>query len=55
LRVSEVRQTELHTTEPLLPEPTAFHVELAIEELKSHRSPDIVQITRYFSNPSRTD
>jgi len=44
LRVSEVRQTELHATEPLLPEPTAFHVELAIEEVKSHKSPDIVQI-----------
>jgi len=44
LSVSEVRQTELHTTEPLLPEPTVFHVELAIEKLKSHKSPDIVQI-----------
>jgi len=43
-RINEVRQTELHATEPLLPEPTAFHVELAIEELKSHKSPDIIQI-----------
>jgi hypothetical protein len=43
-RVNEVRQTELHTKKPLLPEPSAFHVELAIEELKRHKSRGIVQI-----------
>jgi hypothetical protein len=30
-RVNEFRQTELHTTEPLLPELSAFHVQLVIE------------------------
>jgi len=34
--VNDVRQTELHTAEPLVPELSAFEVELAIEKLKSH-------------------
>ena len=29
--VHDVRQTETHTAEPLVPEPSAFEVELAIE------------------------
>jgi len=43
-RVNEVRQTEVHTSEPVLPEPSAFHVELAIEKVKSYKSPGINQI-----------
>jgi len=31
--VSDVRQTEIHTAEPLVPEPSVFEVELAIEKL----------------------
>jgi hypothetical protein len=42
--VHEIRQTQLHTTEPLVTEPSTFPVELAIEKLKSHKSPGIVQI-----------
>jgi hypothetical protein len=42
--VSDVRQAEIHTTEPLVPEPSALEVELAIEKLKSHKSPGIDQI-----------
>ena len=42
--VSDVRQTEIHTTEPLVPEPSASEVELAIEKLKSHKSPGINKI-----------
>ena len=34
--VHEVRQRETHTAEALVPEPSAFEVELAIEKLKSH-------------------
>ena len=34
--VNDVRQIELHTAEPLEPEPSAFEVELAIKKLKSH-------------------
>ena len=42
--VSDVRQTEKHTAEPLVPEPSAFDVELAVEKPKSHKSPGIAQI-----------
>jgi len=31
--VNDVRQTEIHTAEPLVPEPSAFEVELATEKL----------------------
>ena len=40
--VNDVRQTEIHTAEPLVPEPSTFvETELAIEKLKKS------QITRY--------
>jgi hypothetical protein len=42
--VSDVRQAEIHTAEPLVPEPSALEVELTIEKLKSHKSPGIDQI-----------
>jgi len=42
--VNEVRPTEIHTAEPLVPETSASEVELAIEKLKSHKSPGIDQI-----------
>jgi hypothetical protein len=32
--VNDVRQTEIHTAEPLVPEPSDCEVELAIEKLK---------------------
>ena len=42
--VKDVGQAEIHTTEPLVPEPSASDVELAINKLKSHKSPGIDQI-----------
>ena len=42
--VSEIRQAEIHTAEPLVSEPSALEVELAIEKLKSHKSPGFDQI-----------
>jgi hypothetical protein len=42
--VNDGRQTEVHTAEPLVPEPSAFEVEMAIEKLKRHKSPGIDQI-----------
>jgi hypothetical protein len=42
--VKGVRQVEIHTVEPLVPEPSAFEFELAIEKLKNHKSPGIDQI-----------
>jgi len=41
---NDVRQAEIHTVEPLVPEPGAFEVELAIGKLKNHKSPGIDQI-----------
>jgi len=34
--VNDVRWTEIHTAETLVPEPSAFEVELAVEKLNSH-------------------
>jgi len=42
--VSHVRQKEIHTTEPIVPEPCSFELEMAIEKLKGHKSPGIDQI-----------
>jgi len=42
--VRDVRQTEIHTAEPLVHEPRAFEVEMAIEKPKRHKSPGIDQI-----------
>ena len=42
--VNDVRQTEIQTAEPLVPEPSAFGVELATEKLKRHKSPGTDQI-----------
>jgi kynurenine formamidase len=43
--VNEVRQTEVHTAEPLVPEPSAFEFEMATVKLKRHKSPGIDQIS----------
>ena len=42
--VYEVRQNEIQTAEPLVPESIAFEVEKGIEKLKRHKSPGIDQI-----------
>jgi hypothetical protein len=42
--VKDVKQAEIHTVEPLVPEPSAFEVELAIGKLKNDKSPGIDQI-----------
>jgi hypothetical protein len=34
--VKDVRQTEIRTAEPLVPEPSSFEVEIAFEKLKSN-------------------
>jgi len=39
-----VRQAEIRAAEPLVPEPSADEVELAIDKLKSHKSPGIDQM-----------
>jgi hypothetical protein len=42
--INDVRQTEIHTAEPLVPEPSDSEVEMATEKLKRHKSPGIDQI-----------
>jgi hypothetical protein len=39
-----VRQTELRTDKPFVPEPSCFEVEIIIENLKRYKSPGINQI-----------
>ncbi|PNF43921.1 hypothetical protein B7P43_G02818 [Cryptotermes secundus] len=43
-RVSDVRQTEIHTAELLIPDPSPFVVESAIAKLKRYKSPDSDEI-----------
>ena len=40
--ISDVRQTEIHIAERLVPEPSAFEVEMAVEKKKKKK-----QVTRY--------
>ena len=42
--VKDVGLVEIPTADPLVPEPSAFEVELAIEKLKNHKSPGIDEI-----------
>jgi hypothetical protein len=52
--VSDIRQGEIHTAEPLVPESCAVEVELANEKL-SHKSPGIDQIpAELIKSGSRT-
>jgi hypothetical protein len=43
-RVSVVRQIEIRTAEPLIPDSSTFEVEIAIAKLERYRSPDSDQI-----------
>jgi hypothetical protein len=42
--VYDVRQVDIHTAEPLVPEPSLVEVEIAIGKLKSYKSPGTDQI-----------
>jgi hypothetical protein len=42
--INGVWQTEIHTSEPLVPEPNSFEVGITTEKLKRHISPGINQI-----------
>jgi hypothetical protein len=43
LGVNDVKQKEIHATEPLVAEPSAFDFQMAIEKLKRSKSPGIDQ------------
>jgi hypothetical protein len=36
-RVSDIRQLEVHTAEPIISDPSPFEVEIAIAKLKSYK------------------
>jgi hypothetical protein len=42
--VHNVRQMDIHTAQPLVPEPSLVEVEIAIGKLKSYKSPGTDQI-----------
>jgi hypothetical protein len=42
--VYDLRQMDIHTAEPLSPEPSLVEVEIAIGKLKSYKSPGTDQI-----------
>jgi len=42
--VKDVGQAQIHTAEPLVPDPNASEFELSIDKLKSHKSPGIERI-----------
>jgi hypothetical protein len=44
LRASDVRQIEIHTVEPLVPDSSPFEAEIAIAKLKRYKSPGSDQI-----------
>jgi hypothetical protein len=43
-RVSDVRQIEIYTAEPSVPDPSPFEVETAVSKLKKHKSTSSDQI-----------
>ena len=51
--VKDVGQAVIHTAEPLVPQPSTSDVELAIDKLKSHKSPGIDQIPAALINSDR--
>ena len=42
--VNDVRQTDIHTAEPLAPQPSHFEVQMAVQKLKRHKSPGTYRI-----------
>jgi hypothetical protein len=39
IEFSDVRQTEIHTAGPLVPDPSPFEVNITIVKLKKYKSP----------------
>jgi hypothetical protein len=46
--VYNVRQTEIYGAEPLVPEPSAFEVDINVESLQRHKSPGTDRIATEF-------
>jgi hypothetical protein len=43
-RVIDVRRIEIHTAEPLVPDPSPFGIKIVIVKLKTYKSPGSGQI-----------
>ena len=43
--VNDIKHTDIHKAESLVPKPSDFDFEFSIGKLKSHKSPGIDQIT----------
>jgi hypothetical protein len=43
-RISDVRQIEIHTAEPIVPDPSPSEVEIAVAKLKRYKPPSSDQI-----------
>jgi hypothetical protein len=37
--INDVRQTKMHTIEPIVPKPSSFRVKITVEKLKRYKSP----------------
>jgi hypothetical protein len=53
-RISDVRQIEIHTAEPLVPDPIPFEVDIAIAKLERYKSPGSEQIPPEFIQAGET-
>jgi len=42
--INDVRQGDIHTAKPLVPQLSAFEIEMATEKLKRHKSPGTDQL-----------
>jgi hypothetical protein len=46
--VKDVRQTEMHTAEPLIPKPSSSEVGIVTENWKNYKSPDVYETSAGF-------
>ena len=53
--VSDIRETDIHTAEPLVPEPRASEFEMASEKIKRNKSPGTGQFLAELINLLATD
>jgi hypothetical protein len=47
-RVSDIRQIDIHTAEPLVPDPSTFEVDITVAKLKGYKSPGSDQLQAEF-------
>ena len=55
MRLVVLGRQEIHSAQPLVPERSAFKVEMATEKLKVHKSPGIHQISTEIIRAGEND